>query len=388
MKRGFKAIISAALCAALLLGAIIPASGSSSTVYLMAVNDTVVEMTAENMPMMVNGVLYVPYTMLSSRTTGINLGVTAQYSTTRRTVLVSSENQGITFDPQANTAYDLQGRPVDARAVVRNTMVFVPLAWVCNYFGTITYSLIRTRYGTLIRVTNSFVILPDSEFVDAANNQLADNYRRYQESLQSGAESSDPGGSQSSTPPTVPPSLPPEEGPTISLVFRWGSQTDTVAGLLESEGMRALFLFTGNELAANDALVRRLVAAGHTVGLVLTGSTPQACLEEAERGGRLLASIARCAALVVQADALEGEDLDTLAAAGHVLLTPTTRSEDHSTARELIYSLDNSRINYVEIICDDQGLTMMQAAFGSVFADTGCRLRQATAPTLSSEAAP
>ena len=69
-KKGLTAAVVALLLAALLL----PAFGTSGTIYLMAVNDKVLETTAENMPMTVNGTLYVPYTMLSSRDLGFNLG--------------------------------------------------------------------------------------------------------------------------------------------------------------------------------------------------------------------------------------------------------------------------------------------------------------------------
>ena len=47
MKRWTRAALAAALCAALLLsGLMLPGLGSASSVYLMAANDQVVEMTA------------------------------------------------------------------------------------------------------------------------------------------------------------------------------------------------------------------------------------------------------------------------------------------------------------------------------------------------------
>ena len=73
MKGWKKGLLAAALCAALALGIAIPASGLSSVVYLMAVNERVLDVTTENMPTVMGGVLYVPYTMLSIRDTGINL---------------------------------------------------------------------------------------------------------------------------------------------------------------------------------------------------------------------------------------------------------------------------------------------------------------------------
>ena len=75
-----------ALAAALVLSA----SASTGNVNLMAVNERVLlDLTADNMPRTVGGVLYVPYTMLSYQATGIDLGVNAMYSTTKRTLLVT-----------------------------------------------------------------------------------------------------------------------------------------------------------------------------------------------------------------------------------------------------------------------------------------------------------
>ena len=127
MRRWKKGLLAAALCVALALGIAIPAFGTSGTVYFMAVNDRVFDATVENMPTVMGGVLYVPYTMLSIRDSGINLGVSSLYSTTRRTVLVSNGQIGIVFDTQNNTAQDLQGNPVPARAMVRTSMVFLPI---------------------------------------------------------------------------------------------------------------------------------------------------------------------------------------------------------------------------------------------------------------------
>ena len=182
MKHWKRGLLAAVLCAALALGIAVPASGALGTVYLMAVNERVLETTAQNMPMVMGGVLYVPYTMLSLQDSGISLGVNAQYSPVRRTVLVSNGQTGIAFDVQNNTANDLQGNPVPARAVVRNSMAFLPIDYLCGFFGVISCSRVRTDYGTLIRVTNSAAILTDRDFADAAGMQLADSLRRYLES--------------------------------------------------------------------------------------------------------------------------------------------------------------------------------------------------------------
>ena len=359
------------MCIVLLLGQVGTAS-SSSSVYFMAVNDTVVEMTAENMPIVVNGILYVPYIMLSPQHTGINLGVTAQYSTTRRTVLVSGGRKGVIFNPQANNCTDLNGAPLSIRAVVRNSMIYIPLAWICNYFGSISYTTNKTANGTLIRVTNNQAILTDAEFVDAAANMLQENYRQYLSSL----SNPDPG--PSGEDPT--PSVKPDSGPLVYLAFRGGDQTEKVAELLENHVQRGLFLLTVEELAEQDHLVRRLVGAGHLVGLALTGSTLEACAAELERGRNLLADIARSALTVICAPNAEAGVQEELAAMGCALWRPTLNTEGMAV-NSLLRALDNEQANYVEVTCGQSGLSMISGNLPKLTED-GYRLRQAVAPAL------
>lgn len=204
--KGWKGITLAALalCALLAAGVFwLKASAAGGPVYLMAVNEKVLDTTPENMPTIMGGTLYVPYTMLSIRDSGINLGVSALYSTTRRTVLVSNGQIGVVFDIQNNTAQDLQNNPVAARAMVRNSMIFVPIDWLCSYFGTISCSRVRTPYGTLIRVTNGAVVLRDPDFVDAAGSQLEEKQRNYLNSI-----------TQVTVPPTGPTAQPPGPSPS------------------------------------------------------------------------------------------------------------------------------------------------------------------------------
>ena len=85
--RRWKKTAALALCALVLAGALsLSASASPGNVNLMAVNERVLlDLTADNMPRTVGGVLYVPYTMLSYQATGIDLGVNAMYSTQAHT---------------------------------------------------------------------------------------------------------------------------------------------------------------------------------------------------------------------------------------------------------------------------------------------------------------
>ena len=395
MRHWKKGMLALALCAALALGISIPASGAPGAVYLMAVNEKVVTMTAENMPTVMSGVLYVPYTMLSIRDTGINLGVSALYSTTRRTVLVSNGQIGIVFNIQNNSAEDLQGNPVSARAMVRNSMVFLPIDYLCGFFGTINCSRVRTDYGILIRVTNNAVVLRDLDFVDAASGQLEDNLRHYLASVEVPVPTSlpvPPTAAPTAPPPTaappsgsekpVEPDPPVEAGAEAWLAFRWGEQGEDVARLLAGRREYALFLFTCEELRAQDDAVRRIAAAGHTIGLALTGESGEECVSQLKEGRRLLAEIARYHVLVVSAGGVDGEGREMLAQEGCVMWDRDLRREDYSSGAALVEALDPQRANRVELACGPGDAAFLQSLL-SAMDEGNCRLRQVTAPLLA-----
>ena len=372
MKNWRKRLLAAALCAVLALGIAIPASGSSGTIYLMAVNERVLDVTAENMPTVMNGMLYVPYTMLSIRDTGINLGVSALYSATRRTLLVSDGQAGIVFDLQTNTAQNLQGDPVSARAMVRNSMIFLPIDYLCGYFGNINCSRVRSEYGTVVRVTNRAAVLRDQNFVEEAANNLADSLRGYYASIAPGT---------TAPVPTVPPTVPPVQA-AVLLTLRWGEYGEELAGLLEDRGTRVLFLFTAEELREHDDAVRRLTAAGHTIGLALTGEDGSTCAAQLEEGRRLLGSIARYYALVASADALDDEGREALRKEGCAVWSPDLRGEDYRSGAALVEALDPQLANGVELECG-AGSTVFLREMLAAMDEERSYLLQPTAPLLS-----
>ena len=366
-------LFAALLCGALLLGIAAASVRSASNVYFMAVNEKIIEMTPENMPMTVGETLYIPYTMLSIRDTGINLGVSAQYSASRRTALVSDGRRAITFDLQANTAYDPQGNYVNARAVIRNSMLFLPIAWICEYFGVISFTTSRTPYGPLVRVTNDSVILSDAALIDAADGMLRDNLASYQQAV---SEQQQP-----STDPSSDPSAQPDSGPVVYLAFLWGDAVEDVAQQLEALGRQALFFLTPQQLLEQDGLVRRLVGAGHSVGLDLTGATVSQCVQQAQEGSRLLADIARCPVYILRAADLDESQRGQLAQEGWAVWSATQRWEDTSSSAQLLGQLSYSQANYVEAVCSGGYLSQLSAALRSL-TGSDYQLRQTVAPAL------
>ena len=290
---------SALFCALVLaLGSALSAMSASSaeTVYFTAVNDTLLSLTAGAMPILSDGVYYVPYTALDASSTGSGLGVYTSRNTAKNLVLVYSRKRTVTFDLSGGPTVDSEGLSFTARAITRNSMVYLPLAWTCFYFG-ITYNLLDTDYGTLIRIKSDSVVLSDSQFLDAAKTAIRRRYLTYESSLSGGSSSSpavSPSSPSSSASPSPSPSTVPEETTLLSLAVRCDSgDPASMLSALESAAVPAVFFFPKDTLAANDDLIRRLLGSGYQVGLLITSSTREEALSEYEEGCSLLAEIAR-----------------------------------------------------------------------------------------------
>ena len=197
------------LLAMLLLGGLILSASGSATIYLMSVNNRVFVMTEENMPVMSGGQLYIPYTMVSEQFTGIDLGVNARYSAVRGTLTVTDGVNAVIFDVKKSNSYDLWGNPLQAKALVRNAMVYIPVQWLCSFFKHLNYSLVDTPYGILVRLTDSDDALPDAMFVDAADDQLRKNWQDYQKSIETpSVPTATPTPTPTPTPTSAPTSTP------------------------------------------------------------------------------------------------------------------------------------------------------------------------------------
>lgn len=390
-KRWLRRLIPIVLAVLMLCALIFPASGA--TVYFMSVNDMVLEMTAENMPLVVSSILYVPYTMFSSRITNVDLGVRAQYSASRGILTVTDGEKTVTFDTRRSTAYDENGTKVKAQAVVRNSMAFLPVHWLCNYFPTVRYTLNRTPHGILVRIVNNAVKLTDAQFVDAATDMLYENLLRYQSSIAEPEPSPSPTATATPEPtPTVSPSPPPTSSPTppptttpapapkVWLAFRGGSNTAGAADALERAGLKGLFLFTSSELIVQDDLIRRLIARGHQVGLALTGSDPEFCLTQLAAGRQLIADIARTPVLIVSAPELDEEHHQALQDAGCAIWS-TTLEAGVTTAAALLIRLNPEKENYLQFTCDENGVALLTRCLPSLTGDD-YRLQKTLAPTL------
>ena len=296
--------ISPLLCAlALVLGVFsFTAWGASSspTVYLLAANDKWCDLPNNALPISVGGTIYVPYTLFDKDSTGVDLGVYYGIKQDRGTVLsLYSLNGMLTFSISQGVCTNGDGEAMSFWGVMRNNIPYVPARAVCDFFGLQYSYLPTTDRGILIRICSSAASLTNTVFLSAAASSMLDRYNKVL------AAQSSPSPTTTATPaatPTPTPSNPPAAGKGNIRVYLAvdASQAENDLTARFPAGVQVLFLFTPDSLVAQSALVRKAVAAGHSIGLIIEGPQEDA-LAELERGNQLLSHIARLRTHIVAA---------------------------------------------------------------------------------------
>ncbi len=295
------------LCTALvlvLLLSILPLTGASTpTVYQLALNDKFVDedgLVASNMPVAVGGTIYVPYSTFDRYATGVDLDIS--YTDSRENgsyiLILYSLNGSLSFNVDEQTCVDQNGAVQNMQAIIRNGKVYVPAYSVCRFFG-LEYSYIPTQSaGVLIRIKNRDAVLSDVTFQQSAASFMQNRYNRYLQSLTASTPAPTPTPRPTPTPApttsggTEEPEETPEEtdGPTVRLAFACttGEALDRVLDTLESRGAQALLLFRPEDLESRGADVLRALGEGHTVGLLVDGSSLEGARQALTEGNEAL----------------------------------------------------------------------------------------------------
>lgn len=352
------------LCTAVLVlgpGLVSTAKADTVEIYLMAENDQMLTLPLEAMPTWIGGSLYVPYTAFDWTATGVNLGVS--YGQIQgdggNSFMLYSLSGTLTFDLNAGTCVDRSGQQLEMRAVSRNGWIFVPLASVCSYFG-LRYSYTPTNYGTLIRITNGQERL-GSEFIQYAQDSMRSRYNAYMKQLY---PDNTPQPSVQPTPVPTPTPSPGEEPERAELTVYFAFQCTGGGGVadildrLETEGVKALFLFRPQELEENEENLRRIVGSGHALGLSVGGTTLTQVEEELAQGSALLERLVRLKPHTVYLEQASRDVASALSGEGWACWSPqldqTGDTRSAYTRSSALMNTFDSRTGSVRVMMDDR----------------------------------
>lgn len=296
-----KCLLSLLCAAAIVLGiSLSGAQAAEGKINILALNDQVITpISSTNMPIQVGGTYYIPYTVFDPNVVDVDLGV--KYSLRDNVLTLYTKQALLKYDLNAGTCEDRDGNTGYTRAIVRGSMIYVSMPSVCSYFGIQSYQE-ATIYGQVIRLTTSSAVLSDRDFMDSAlSTSIADAYKKYWRGQESLNPSTSPSQSVSPSPSvTIPfsPSPSPTDSSepgdkryvTVSLAFHHtdGTGLADILDILARENRTALFFMPPDAIGDNAALIRRMVGAGHSVGLSVAGGPASDATQLLTEGNRLL----------------------------------------------------------------------------------------------------
>jgi hypothetical protein len=290
------------------------------------------------MPFWSGGYLYIPATIFTG-TVWKSLGVVYNYNASSQVVILYSSGgnrRSLIFYLNQNYAQDRDGNVSYPGGLLRGGVPYVPAALVADFFE-LQYSVTKVSRGYLVWLREPGFGLSDKDFAGAASRAMEERYNEYLKakeaaSSSSSASASSSSSSSASTPAAATPAEPAQteeapsaeiQGKRIYLCLQAGSDTASLLDVLDRYQVQAAFFCTQSFLEEQGDLLRRMTAAGQTVGLLVDADdSDRTVVEQLEAGNRALEQ-ATCGKTRL-AMILHGGDADKQAAleAGYRALSP------------------------------------------------------------------
>lgn len=264
-----KKTITAILLIAMIAVAIALPSFAAETIYFTSVNNILMPLRDDTMPISYSGSMYVPYSVFNSN----ELGTFAVYSQSAQIVTVFGDGVQLYYNLQDGTTYDTYGNTYRHRAISSNGRIYIPVAFTCEYFA-INYSIIYgNKYGNIVRMTVGDV-LDDESFSGAASALMKSRLDDYNKSKASPTPTAvftpTPTPTPSRTPSTSEPSVTDRSDVKVYLSF-FGLDpklTPRILTALQPRSTPAAFFVSAEDIAAYPDLIRRISGSGHSIGII------------------------------------------------------------------------------------------------------------------------
>ncbi len=254
------------LLALAVLTALLAVPAGAADMAFVAINDTIpLTLTGNDLPFYSGGTLYVPYTVFSQS----SLGFYPSYIPGDSTLTLFSRSQRLVYNLNTGMVTDEDHSSQYLPTVIRGGTVFLPAVFSATHFG-VGVSVLTSQAGyTVVRFTTGAQVYDDSLFIEKAENLIA--YLADQQTADETPEETTPTTPPETVTPTPDPQ-PEEPEQTPAEILLAVVDASTMAGALDTlaqESLPAAFFLTADELAANGDLVRRIAAAGHTIGITV-----------------------------------------------------------------------------------------------------------------------
>jgi hypothetical protein len=266
-------------CLAILLAA--PAVKAVGNVCFTAINDKLMPLDNNTMPIINGSLLYVPCNFFTSDELGV------YYIPGDSQVMLYSAAKKIIFYIDKDTVVGYDDNQQYIPAVKKNGLIYVPVDDVCAFFG-LTSDVIQSPPAPVVRFYRGAVGYSKDKFL-ALNS--AKMHRYYDEYV---------GIAVPSAPPVSP------EAPTYADVSVYLSFYDlsseklkSILDTLASTSYKACFFVAADEIEANADRLRRAAGEGHTIGIWLKETTKEFAFKEYQDASALLFEAAQVKTVIV-----------------------------------------------------------------------------------------
>jgi len=254
-KRITAAALALLLCASLLLFALAP---KAEAVTFTVINNEILDLAPDTQPAFLDGRIFLPGSVFGHSALGVIMAQSLQQ------IFLYKDGKSLTFSVADETVKDQDGNYYsNIKPVYLNGRIYVPLDFVCVYFGFTFSYITSSSVAPIVRIKYGDV-LSDSIFTNAATSAMQSRLSKYEQSI---------------APPS--PSVAPTPTPTpmyygdvsvfLAVMGLDAEITPELLALLETYGARACFFMTAEDMDAAPDLVRRILGQGHTVGLLARG---------------------------------------------------------------------------------------------------------------------
>lgn len=300
-----------------------PRAEAADYVCFVAAGENVLPLSDTTMPFWYGGYLYIASSVFTGSTReALNVGY-ARSAKNTMAVLYNSQAKYLAFECEKNYAYDADGNFFYPGAVYRNGEIYVPASLVAKFFG-LQYSVNKVNtvvngqrlQGELAWIRQPGNVLTDKYFMDAASYAIASRYETYlKEKKQQDASAPD------STPQE--PAGVDMEGKRIYLCMTAGDNTASLLDTLDRYGVQAAFFCTPEFLEQKGDLLRRMTAAGQSIGILVdAGDKTRTVEEQVEAGNQALRQATCGGTRLVRLENGDEETLLRIQEAGYRCLKP------------------------------------------------------------------
>ena len=252
VKKTISSIVALALCLSV-MAALLTASAES--VYFTVINETILDLVPEYMPIRYNGLLYLPSDVFSDS----SLGIYYSYNQNDNSITFFNSGKVLTFNLNTGIAYD-QEKQYNEAAIQSGGLIYVPAYFTITQFG-LGYAYIAS--GPAVRITTSSAKISTALFTNISKGEFSRRLEAYYGTQSSPSPGSSPAASAS-------PSY--QATRTVEVYITFAGQineyTPDILDVLQAHGIKAAFFVAEQALAPVDDTLLRMIGTGQTIALL------------------------------------------------------------------------------------------------------------------------